>query len=61
MVQDHLDYALETDPEVRSSALWQVCELGPISGRAFPAVAARRFASKVRHHLGWRFERRYGT
>ena len=60
-VHDHLEFAVETDPGIRSSPLWALCELGPLRDRAFPAAAARRFASKVRHHLGWRFERRYGT
>jgi hypothetical protein len=60
-VHDHLEFALETDPGIRSSVLWALCEWGPLRDRAFPAAAARRFASKVRHHLGWRFERRYGT
>ena len=56
-----LDFALETDPSVRRTLLWRLCELGPLRDRALPAATPLRFASKVRHHLGWRLERRYGT
>jgi glycosyltransferase involved in cell wall biosynthesis len=60
-VRGYIDFAIETDPTVRSTVLWALCRVGPLAGRSLPGVAARRFASKVRHHLNWRHERRYGT
>lgn len=60
LVSAYLEFALETDRAIRSTIWWRLCELGPVRGRTFPAAAPRQFASKVRHHLGWRRERRYG-
>jgi glycosyltransferase involved in cell wall biosynthesis len=60
-VQRHLAFAVETYPPVRASYLWKLCEVGPLSGRTYPGVEPRRFVSRVRHHVGWRRERRYGT
>ena len=61
LVSGYIEFALETDASVRGSLLWRACELGPLRDRALPAAVPLRFASKVRHHLSWRLERRYGT
>lgn len=59
-VEEYLDFAVQTDPTVRSTWWWRLAELGPIRGSVWPAARSRRMASKVRHHLLWRRERRYG-
>ena len=61
LIEEHLEYATETYPEIRTDVLWRLCQLGPLSRRSLPAAPARRFASRVGHHLWWRHERRYGT
>jgi hypothetical protein len=60
LVEAYLKFALETDRQIVNTGWWRLCELGPIRGGHWPAVAERRLASKVRHHLAWRRERRYG-
>jgi glycosyltransferase involved in cell wall biosynthesis len=60
-VTAHLDFALETYPAISSSWLWMMWQVAPLRGRRFPGVQTRRFLSRVRHHLAWRHERRYGT
>jgi hypothetical protein len=60
LVRDYLEYAVETDPTIMSSAWWRVCQLGMLRDVRLPAAAARRYASRARHHIQWRLGRRYG-
>ena len=59
-VEQYLEFALETDPSVVHDPWWGVWRTMSRSGSSMPAAGARRFASKVSHHLAWRRERRYG-
>jgi glycosyltransferase involved in cell wall biosynthesis len=61
MVGEYLDYAVETDLTIMRSPWWRVSQLGMQRDVRLPATAARRYASRARHHLQWRWERRYGT
>ena len=60
LLREYLDYAVETDPTIVGSAWWRVGQLGMLRDVRLPGVAARRYASKARHHLQWRWQRRYG-
>lgn len=60
LVTSYLAFAEKTDETIRASAWWRMYRAGPVRGTRFPAVRARQFASKARHHVQWRLERRYG-
>jgi hypothetical protein len=60
-VAEYFEFATETDAQIRKSLPWRVAEFGQRRGRALPAAATRRLASRTRDHLVWRRERRYGT
>jgi hypothetical protein len=60
VISEYLDFARETDPTIVADPLWKLCQMGPLAGRTFPAVRVRRLASRVRGHVMWRHERRYG-
>lgn len=60
MIEEHLEFAVQTFPKIRTDLLWRLCQVGPLSRRSLPAAPVRRFASRVSHHLWWRRERRYG-
>lgn len=55
-----IEFAQQTDPSVMSSLTGLGWRLGPGRDRALPAAGLRRQGSRVRHHLQWRRERRYG-
>jgi glycosyltransferase involved in cell wall biosynthesis len=61
LVRGYLDYAVDTDPTITRSAWWRVSRFGLLRDVQLPAAGARRYASKARSHLQWRWERRYGT
>ena len=60
LVLEYLDFAAKTDPGIRRTLWWRCCEVGPLREARLPAASARRFASRVRHHVAWRCGRRYG-
>ncbi|MET0739060.1 MAG: glycosyltransferase family 2 protein [Acidimicrobiales bacterium] len=58
-VEEYLRYASETCPSVVTSPSWRGTAL--VLGTDLPLRGARRQASRVRHHLAWRRERRFGV
>ncbi|MFE7223385.1 glycosyltransferase family 2 protein [Nocardioides sp. NPDC057577] len=58
---DYLDFAAETYPTVRGTRAWRRAWDEAMAGRASRTAPWSRATAKVRHHLRWRFERRYGT
>jgi glycosyltransferase involved in cell wall biosynthesis len=61
LVRDYIRFATETDPTITDSPWWRLCRIGPLADSHYPAVGARRFASRARLHTQWRWARRYGT
>ncbi len=58
---DYLRFAAETHPAIRSSRAWGRSWADATEGRMSGPAPWSRATAKVRHHLRWRFERRYGT
>ena len=52
-VEPYIEFATDTYPAVTSTLLWRLCEIGPSSGRSYPAVRPRQFASRAKNHLIW--------
>ena len=61
MVDEFIAYARDVYPPIVDSPLFRIHWARSASGRRLPAVVPRRVASKVKHHVAWRRERRYGT
>ncbi len=55
-----VEFALQTDSTVMSSVIGLKWRLVPGRDRKLPAAGLRRWGSRVRDHLRWRCERRYG-
>ncbi|GGR48828.1 GT2 family glycosyltransferase [Nocardioides luteus] len=60
-VIDHLRFAAETHLAIRHTRAWSRAWAEAVEGRAPEPGPWARATGKVRHHLRWRFERRYGT
>lgn len=57
----YLELAAETDPQVRRTTAWRRARADVARGSARVPAPWVQFAAKVRHHLRWRIDRRYGT
>lgn len=58
---DYLDFARATWPELTGSTAWQVTRMALTAGNHTRAVGVRRQLSRVRNHVAWRRERRWGV
>lgn len=61
LVPHLLAFASTTCPQITSSPAWRATTIALEHSSRLPAADVRRQASRVRHHLAWRRERRYGV
>ncbi|MEI7057908.1 glycosyltransferase [Nocardioides sp. CCNWLW239] len=58
---DYLRFAAETRPAIRDTRAWSRAWAEATEGQVSEPAPWTRATTRVRHHLRWRFERRYGT
>ncbi|MBD3915234.1 glycosyltransferase family 2 protein [Nocardioides hwasunensis] len=61
VADDYVRFALETWPSITGSSAWHATRVSLAGGNHRRAGTVRRQASRVRDHLVWRRERRWGV